>query len=54
MKPDPKPQLSEKTIEINIQYHQALIEKYQDLITEEQRKIQQWQKQLSTLSSHLA
>ncbi len=51
MKPDPKPTLSPKTIETNILYHQAIIRKYQDLIDHEQRKIEQWQKELSQQSS---
>lgn len=54
MKPDPKPQLSPKTIETNIGYHQSLIKKYQDLIKIEEAKIQRWQQELSQRSSQSA
>lgn len=46
MNKDQKPQLSPKTIEINIDYHKSIIEKYQRLIQEEQAKITKWKEEL--------
>lgn len=50
MNKDQKPQLSPKTIEINIDYHKSIIDKYQRLIQEEQAKITKWQQELKEYS----